>query len=241
MIRYLLATAALCALIVAGVVLFNRGQLRFNYPQHSKFPVWGVDVSHHQGRIDWPRVRAAGFEFAFIKASEGQSLRDKDFAANWAAAEKAGVSRGAYHFFTFCTPAALQAANFIAAVPAAASMLPPAVDVEFSGNCANPPPIAQIRSELQILLMQLELAYGRKPILYVTRDAYARIVEGGFADYPLWVRNVFWRPHVATPHRWLFWQFADRSRIDGVRRPVDLNVFHGSRAAFDLCLTQSCP
>src|SRR5262245_5178777 len=63
--------------------------------------VVGVDLSHHQGRIDWGKVRASKAAFAFIKATEGATFTDPAFATNWSGARDAGVLRGAYHFFTF--------------------------------------------------------------------------------------------------------------------------------------------
>jgi len=88
------------------------------HPSDDLYPHQGIDVSHYQGRIDWRALPAQGVDFAYIKASEGGDLRDDAFAANWAGAERAGIARGAYHFFTLCRPGADQAANFIAAVPA---------------------------------------------------------------------------------------------------------------------------
>ena len=106
------------------------------HPSDSRFPAQGIDVSHHQGAIDWPLLPAQGVDFAYIKASEGGDHRDRAFAANWSGARRAGIARGAYHFFTLCRPGADQAANFIAAVPAEPDALPPAVDLEYMGNCA---------------------------------------------------------------------------------------------------------
>src|SRR6478672_1526789 len=64
------------------------------------------------------------------------------FARNLAGAQAAGLVVGAYHFFTFCRPGAEQAANFLKAVPRDRPMLPPAVDVEFVGNCEARPAVA---------------------------------------------------------------------------------------------------
>ena len=59
----------------------------------------GIDVSHYQGDVDWAAVRAAGYTFAFTKATEGTDEVDPMFAANWAGIDSAGMTRGAYHFF----------------------------------------------------------------------------------------------------------------------------------------------
>ena len=77
-------------------------------------PIHGIDVSRWQGKIDWALVRAAGTQFAFIKATEGGDHLDPRFTENWYGAAQAGVPRGAYHFMYWCRPAHEQAAWFAA-------------------------------------------------------------------------------------------------------------------------------
>src|SRR5688572_25770827 len=136
--RWLLAILpVLCTMLYASL---ERGWLRFNHPRRSEFPVQGVDVSHHQGTIDWLRLRQADLRFAYIKATEGTAFDDPRFVANWHGARAADLVPGAYHFYSLCKSGAEQAAHFLdalASVPRPA--LPPAVDLEFGGNCANPP------------------------------------------------------------------------------------------------------
>ena len=79
----LAALAGLAFLIASGYLLYIRGFVRFNYPSAARFPIRGIDVSHHQGEIDWTAVKASRVEFAFIKASEGGDFRDREFARNW--------------------------------------------------------------------------------------------------------------------------------------------------------------
>eukprot|EP01030_Chromulinospumella_sphaerica_P019884 gene19884-19787_t len=115
MVRLLLVLA----LVVLPLAAFAgwRGFRRWE-PDPGRYPVRGIDVSHHQGTIDWTAVAADDVAFAYLKASEGGDHRDRTFAANWQAARAAGLKVGAYHFFTFCRPGADQARNFLAAVPA---------------------------------------------------------------------------------------------------------------------------
>jgi len=47
------------------------------------FEVHGIDVSHYQKVIDWNTVAQQNIEFAFVKASEGQTYRDSLFCGNW--------------------------------------------------------------------------------------------------------------------------------------------------------------
>src|ERR687885_350127 len=60
--------------------------------------VKGIDVSNHQDRIDWSRVRADGISFAYVKASEGMTFADPKYGAHVAGANAARIKTGAYHF-----------------------------------------------------------------------------------------------------------------------------------------------
>src|SRR5262245_17581145 len=78
---------------------------------------YGIDVSAHQGDIEWTRVAADDIEFVYVKATEGRDFVDARFAANWWDAGAAGLDRGAYHFFTLCTPGTAQAEHFLSIAP----------------------------------------------------------------------------------------------------------------------------
>ena len=100
-------------------------------------PIHGIDVSRWQGKIDWASVRAAGTQFAFIKATEGGDHLDPRFTENWYGAAHAGVPRGAYHFMYWCRPAHEQAAWFRRNVPDDFDALPPVLDLEWNGHSGS--------------------------------------------------------------------------------------------------------
>jgi lysozyme len=62
--------------VIAAYQAYEHGWVRFNYPSAERYPIGGVDVSHHRGAIDWAAVRAQGMAFAYIKASEGGDFVD---------------------------------------------------------------------------------------------------------------------------------------------------------------------
>ena len=231
---------ALLALVVGlisgaalALLLLYRGVVRFNYPSHEQYPVEGVDVSHHQGKIDWRELSGASVRFAYIKTSEGATFRDSLFQDHWVGAQSVGVVPGAYHFFTLCRPAAQQAANYLAAAPKPSALtLPPAVDLEFGGNCARRPSPAEFRQELELFLKTVETAWGCRLVLYVTEEFYAAYVDGHFEDNPLWVRDIFGRPTLSAGRQWRIWQYANRGRLPGVTTYTDLNVFNGTPSDF---------
>ena len=223
----LVAAAALAAL------LLDRGIVRFNYPGLRTYPVQGVDVSHHQGRIDWLRLKGPKVQFAYIKASEGATFRDPKFVSNWTGATAAGVVPGAYHYFTLCKPGAEQASNFLGALAGVAGIgLPPAVDLEFGGNCGERPAPARFEAELDAFTALVRDEAGCEPVLYVTREFYRAYVAGRFPGRRLWVRNIFASPTLEHGGEWLLWQFANRGRMPGVSTFIDLNVFNGPVAEF---------
>ena len=62
--------------------------------------VFGIDVSKHQGEIDWPKVAASGVRFAILRAGYGNTATQADpyFAANYTGAKAAGLKVGAYWY-----------------------------------------------------------------------------------------------------------------------------------------------
>lgn len=179
---------------------------------------YGIDVSVHQGAIDWPRVARDGIAFAYVKATEGGDHTDARFAENWRAAGEAGIDRGAYHFFTLCRPGDEQARHFLSVVPDGAE-LAPAVDLEIAGNCSRRPSREDVRRELDAFLRVVEGATRRDVVLYLGADWQRRypVVVG---DRPLWLRRTLRRPRGG----WTVWQVQGRARVDGVRGGVDLDV-----------------
>ena len=110
--------------------------------------------------------------------------------------------------------------------------MPPAVDLEFGGNCARRPSPAEFRQELETFLKTVEPAWGCRLVFYVTQEFYAAYVDGHFPDNPLWVRDIFRRPVLKSGREWRIWQYANRGRLPGVATYVDLNVFNGTPPEF---------
>jgi lysozyme len=193
------------------------------HPSEARYPDQGIDVSHHQGRIDWPALPAQGVDFAYIKASEGGDHRDRRFAANWLGARAAGIRRGAYHFFTLCRPGAEQAANFIDAVPVEADALPPAVDLEYMGNCAGRLAPGAFHAELAAYISAVEAHYRRPVLLYLTREFDEAYGVSTRVRRPLWLRSLVLQPRFGA-RPWTLWQASNFRRLDGIQGRVDWNV-----------------
>jgi lysozyme len=230
----LAALAALLVVLCAGAA-YRLGFVQLTEPAAGDGPR-GIDASHHQGRIDWPAVARSGIRFAYVKATEGRDFTDPRFRENWSGAEAAGLARGAYHFFTFCSPGGAQAEHFLRVAPPAPGALVPVADVEFVGNCRSWTSLSAVRAELRTFVAAVEAAWRVTPILYVTPDAYERVLAGDFARHPIWVRDVLVRPPPGAFGGWLIWQYSETGRVPGVAGPVDLDVLRPG-ASLDGLLT----
>jgi lysozyme len=193
------------------------------HPSDRTFPTQGIDVSHHQGVIDWPALPAQGVDFAYIKASEGGDHRDRRFGENWAGAHRASIARGAYHFFTLCRSGRDQAANFIAAVPRDPQALPPAVDLEYLGNCAGRPATLDFHAELAEFIRLVEAHYGKRVLLYLTAEFDAAYQVSARVPRPLWLRRLVFEPNFGA-RPWQVWQVSNFRRLRGIEGRVDWNV-----------------
>ena len=230
---FFLISISLVALAMGLLVLYlllDRGYVALNHPSRKAFPVRGIDISHHQGEIRWQELDRQNIHFIYMKATEGGDFVDRHFAANWEAARQLDIARGAYHFYTFCKPGREQAANFLANVPDEAGLLPPAIDLEFGGNCSKRPARTALLDELHKFISLLEKAYRKRPILYVTNPFLEKYLQQDLPDYQLWIRDVYNRPN--PPRDWIIWQYNARGYQRGIDGFVDLNVFKGTHKAF---------
>ena len=202
--------------------------------QPVSLPVHGIDLSRHNKGVDFARARRAGIAFAFIKVSEGKDNRDVKFKRYWRAAARAGMARGAYHFYYFCATPEAQARNFIRAVPKGQRMLPPVLDVEWnpeSPTCRIRPSRAKVVNRLKRFLDIVEGHYGVKPIIYTTVDFHRdNLSRGELPGYQYWLRSVTAEPERKYPRRpYRFWQYTGTGKVPGIEGPVDINAFNGTR------------
>ncbi len=215
-----------CALF-GGYKAIDTGKIWFVYPSEEKYPLRGIDVSHHQGRIDWGKVPKAEVSFVYIKATEGAEFQDSSFRTNWKEARRSGFTTGAYHFFTLCKTGIEQAENFIRLVPKELDALPPVVDLEFTGNCKERPNVENVKKEIQEFLQRIDSHYERKTILYLTFEFIDRYLGEEFFDHAIWIRDIYKHPNTFSDISWVLWQYKNRGRIPGIEGYVDLNVMNG--------------
>ena len=192
------------------------------------YKVHGIDVSHHQGEIDWEAVKATDkqeypIRFVFMKATEGGDHKDRLFVDNFRQAREVGLVRGAYHFYNPNTDPIRQADFFISQVKLETGDLAPVLDIE-----RKPRSKAQLQADLVKFLNRLEQHYGVKPIIYTSykyRLHYLDTPE--LSSYPLWIAH-YYVDALSYDGPWQFWQHTDYGTVPGIEENVDLNVFNGS-------------
>jgi lysozyme len=226
------------------------GHAIFNSP--FSYKIAGVDVSHWDGKIDWLKLGAhrGRIRFAYLKASEGGDLKDPQFDQNWPGAQKAGLTRGAYHVLNFCKGAEEQFRFITKVVPKDPDALPIAVDMEwdngpknsFQAQCTD---VNKIRSTLHTLLVDLERYYGSIPMIHTSASGVGAILNSGFDRYPLWL-EYFQKskefdktlsreidgPRLPGENPWTIWQVSSTGHAPGASQPITIDVFFGDQKQF---------
>ena len=200
-----------------------------SYPEG--YEIHGIDVSHHQGKINWQKLKDQGMidkfpvRFVMIKATEGASRIDPNFKENFFQARENGFTRGAYHFYSIYSSAEKQAEFFIKNVKLEKGDLPPVLDVEHKPkNQTDEEFVVSIRKWLDIV----ENHYGVKPIIYTYYKFKTRYLNGSvFDDYPYWIAH-YYVDKVEYEGAWKFWQHTDAGCLPGIKGRVDFNIYNGS-------------
>lgn len=233
LIYSIVVICSLIAIVVGMRYAYYQGYIRMNYPSFDEYPVQGIDVSHHQQKIDWEKLDKRVVQFAFIKATEGGDHKDSLFQENWREARRNHILSGAYHFFTFCKDGDEQARNYIHYVPKDSIDLPPIIDLEYGGNCLKENWKEDLIAEVTKYLYIIENHYGQKAIIYTTNEFYKNFLQNKFPDNPIWIRDILSEPNLSDGRKWMFWQYTNRGKIEGINTHVDLNAFWGSHEEFE--------
>ncbi len=194
--------------------------------------VHGMDVSSYETSIDWPTAKAAGIDFAFIRATDGVQFHDPKFATYWAGAKDAGVIRGAYQFFRPTEDPIAQADLLLSLIgPLAPGDLPPALDVETTGGLSQPVVEAAVRAWID----HVTPIIGRPPVIYAGYYSWQDYTgNANLTSSPLWHAQYTSAacPNIPTPWTaWTFWQYSSTGTVPAVLgETTDLDVFDGTLA-----------
>jgi len=219
------------ALMIAAVLMLVYFRILAVTPPTTEYPVRGIDVSHHNGEINWDSVALQNIKFAYIKASEGNDLQDRRFEQNWKEIRRVGLIPGAFHVFGNCSKGVEQAQNFLMVWIDRRVTLQPAVDVSSGAACARAN--GKPEDELIAFLDEIERSIGRRPIVYDNRVEIPAIGRPSRNPDTKWARGIILHPNSSHRDNWIFWQYSHRGKVDGIIGPVDLNVFQGSEEEFE--------
>lgn len=212
-----------CLLVFAAFWAYHQFITTPPYVDPDRFPVRGIDISAHNGDINFKKVRESGIEFVFIKATEGGDFKDRNFRTNYQKAGEAGIKRGIYHFFRFDKDGVEQAINFLKAVGHRRPEMGLVIDVEKAGNPAVPSHL--INQRLTEMVEYLNLL-GYRVMFYTNRSGYYDFLAESFPGYPLWICGFSQNPIYAE---WSFWQYDHHGHVPGIKGEVDLDTFCGNR------------
>ena len=193
----------------------------------------GVDVSRHQGWIDWKKVKAAGYEFAIIRVGyrgygeEGLVCLDEQFDTNIQNAQAAGLDVGVYFFAQAINEEeAKEEAEFVLEHIAGYELqLPVVYDPEsILDDEARTDDVSgeQFTKNTEVFCSIIQEA-GYQPMIYSNMlwEAYELDLEY-LEEYPIWYAD--YEPLPQTPYHFEFWQYTNEGSVDGIEGRTDLNI-----------------
>ncbi len=224
--------------------------------QYNANRIYGIDISkyqHGKGRrhyaIDWKRVRITHLgsisrkhvsgqvdypvAFCYIKSTEGVTVTNPYYQADYRAARAAGIHVGSYHFFSIRSKASLQARHFLKKSNFRKGDFPPVLDLEpLPSQVRKIGGAGELWSRVRLWLRLVEQATGTRPILYVSQQFVNRWLPAApdiKRDYQVWIaRYGEYKPDI----RLAIWQLAPDGRVGGIHGTVDINVFNGYQSTF---------
>jgi lysozyme len=199
----------------------------------NRFPVTGIDVSNHTGKIDFDLIKAQGVDFVYIKATEGGNFVDKSFERNFRNAKKANIPVGVYHFFKFNKSGKEQASNFLKHIEGKRFDLSLVLDVEEWGNPSNTNRKDVIR-EIGNFIDEVERKTQKKVMIYTNESGYRTYIKDNFYKKSIWICSFSKNPKIDA--KWILWQYSHIGKLKGAEGWIDFNTFNGSRAEWNMYL-----
>lgn len=178
----------------------------------------GVDISQHNGDVDFGRVKSAGIEFVILRAGYGECISqiDLDFYRNYKNAKENGLKVGAYWYSYASNPdeALLEAKVFCEVVKGLDFDLPLYYDIEENTS------LKQATANIQAFCNYLE-SQGYFAGVYANANAFNNFIDSSIKSrYTTWLAHWANKPAFVSP----MWQNSSTGRIDGVKGYVDTDI-----------------
>ena len=193
-------------------------------PRNAEARYDGIDISSHQGKIDWEKVSSdKDLRFVYIKATEGSTYRSPHYPDNITEARRSGLLVGSYHYLTTTSPIDRQFKNFSTFALKNIQDLIPMLDVEVRGNWSR----SQLIDSVAKFCNLVERHYGVKPMLYSTMGFYNKNLTPHFNKYHLYIgRYSNEEPEINWEGKYTIWQYSESGIIPGIDAYVDLCRYH---------------
>lgn len=194
------------------------------------YPLLGIDVSHHQGDINYAEAVKMtrgrdSIQFVYIKTTEGTNFKDRNYDENAEGFAAYGMNYGFYHYYQPDRSAKKQALFYCETIKAYNFKLIPVVDIEVIGNRTK----RQIVDSIAVFVNKVDEILEARPMIYTYVSFYCDYLEGTKLEPELyWLAsyNTF-NPYMEKSNV-IMWQFSERGTVDGISTKVDLNVAKSS-------------
>ena len=190
-----------------------------------------IDVSSHNGEIDWNKVKESGVDGAMIRLGyrgygDATIVEDECFQKNIAGAKNAGLKVGVYFFSQATTPEeAIEEAEYVTEkIWGRGVSLPVAFDMEpFMGNERFLNHDIKSKTEMADAFLKVITKFGYEPILYGNPTWLTNDVDiSKLTEYPIWLAHYTYSTE--WPYMFRMWQFTSQGRVNGISGDVDLNI-----------------
>ena len=198
--------------------------------------IYGIDVSHHQGKIEWEKVKKwknKKLDFVYIKATEGATYIDRTYKTNIKEAKENDFLVGSYHYFRTTSSIENQFQNFIKTIDKSKQDLIPLIDVEEKTNWTN----KEFHKNFKAFLNMVENYFGQKPMIYTVNSFYNLNLSGKYKEYHFLIgRYGENAPNMRDKTSWTIWQFSETGKVEGIPKYVDIDVLNNKYNLQDLLI-----
>ena len=205
-------------------------------PRNADAQYDGIDISSHQGFIDWEKVSSdKDIRFVYIKATEGSTYRSPHYAHNFTQARRYGLLVGSYHYLTTTSPVTEQFENFSKFALKPTQDLIPMLDVEVRSGWSR----SQLIDSVDKFCELTERHYGVQPMIYSTMGFYNKNLAPHFNKHHLYIgRYSNADPEINWEGEYTIWQYSETGIIPGIDAYVDLSRFHDGVWVNDILLPE---
>jgi lysozyme len=186
----------------------------------------GIDISHHQGNIDWSEVSTWNdqpIQFIYMKATEGETHQDSMYKTYMKEAKELDIPIGSYHYFRTSSEPRDQFENFMKVIDKNEQDLVPMVDVEEIKHWNS----KTYHKNLKLFLKLVEDEFGKKPIIYTVNSFYNHHLSNKYDEYEFLIgRYGKNSPNMRDKKQWFAWQFSESGKVKGIPKTVDIDVLN---------------